>query len=159
MASDNAFYENILRTRVCGLCFDNKKILLIKHNLNGKIFYAPPGGAVEFGESMQEALKRELKEETNLIVGSTNLKFITEYVNPPLHAIEIFYHIETWQGKIKLGYDPESKNEKIIESAGFYSNKDLTQINRGELHHILLECDNPIDLLELSGFINPPIKK
>lgn len=159
MASVNPFYENNLRTRVCGLCFDNKKILLVKHNLNGKIFYAPPGGAVEFGESMEEALIRELKEETNIMVESPKFKFITEYINPPLHAIEIFYHIDKWHGKIKLGYDPESKNEQIIESVGFYSNKDLTQINRGELHHILLECDKSIDLLELSGFINPPTKK
>lgn len=153
MIRDKPFYEDKLRTRVCGLCFENNKILLVKHNLNGKFFYAPPGGAVEFGESMESALKRELKEETNIDIVSAKFQFITEYVNPPLHAIEIFYFIESWNGIPSLGMDPESKEIPLIQDVNYFSTTDLKKINKSELHHILQKCIDPISLLSLSGFI------
>lgn len=152
------FYENKLRTRVSGLCFENNKILLVKHNLNGKAFYAPPGGAVEFGESMQEALQRELKEETTIDIISSKFQFITEHIRPPLHAIEIFYFIEEWQGKTSIGNDPESEKNTIIQDVGFYSTSHLKQIKSNELHHIFNNCDNLTDLLKLEGYIQPYIK-
>lgn len=158
MVSDQLFYENKQRTRVCGLCFKDDSILLVKHNLNGKPFYAPPGGAVEFGESMENALKRELMEETHLLVTASRFQFITEFIKPPLHAIEVFYHITSWEGSPVKGSDPESSGIEIIQEVSFYPASDLTKINRSELHHILHNYNNPEELLKLKGYIMPPKK-
>ena len=52
---------------VVGALVFNKKgevILMTSWKFNGK--YIVPGGHIEIWESMEEALKRELKEETNL---------------------------------------------------------------------------------------------
>ncbi len=154
MISDQLFYENKQRTRVCGLCFKNESILLVKHNLNGKTFYAPPGGGVEFGELMEETLKRELNEETGINMVSAKFQFITEYVKPPLHAVEVFYHVESWKGTLSKGNDPESELE-IIQGAAYYTAEQLMRIKRSELHHIFHNCTNPIDLLKMLGYIQP----
>ena len=47
-------FGNRLRIRACGLLIKEKKILLIKHEGLGKLnaLWAPPGGAVEFGETI-----------------------------------------------------------------------------------------------------------
>jgi len=49
------------------------KLLLVKsHKFNG--MYVIPGGHIELGEKMEDALKREVKEETDLDI--YNVKFI-----------------------------------------------------------------------------------
>jgi nucleoside triphosphatase len=59
----------------CGALIFNPKgeILLIKsHKWLDK--YVMPGGHIEMGESIEDALKREIKEETNLEI--SNIEFI-----------------------------------------------------------------------------------
>lgn len=46
---------------VRALVIKNRKILVCQ--TNGRGYYFLPGGHVEFGETMQEALRRELREE------------------------------------------------------------------------------------------------
>jgi nucleoside triphosphatase len=52
------------RPSAYGLIADNGKILTLRNKGNGKIWF--PGGGVEIGEKMEDALKREIKEETGL---------------------------------------------------------------------------------------------
>lgn len=59
------------------LIFNNGKVLLVKHgkkagNLPG--MYSPPGGRIEEGETPIQAAKRELKEETGLMVDENDLE-------------------------------------------------------------------------------------
>ncbi|MCK4550390.1 MAG: NUDIX domain-containing protein [Candidatus Aenigmarchaeota archaeon] len=59
---------------------DNNEILLIKSpKFNGK--YIVPGGHIEIGETMEEALKREIKEETNLDIKDIEFFMIQEGTN------------------------------------------------------------------------------
>lgn len=55
-----------LRVAVYGLILNQGKVLLVGSRHNQKLF--PPGGGVETGEPMREALLREVKEETGLEV-------------------------------------------------------------------------------------------
>ena len=47
------------------LILDNNKILLIHRFKDGREYFVLPGGHIEEGESEEEALIREIKEETN----------------------------------------------------------------------------------------------
>jgi 8-oxo-dGTP diphosphatase len=58
---------------------DFKGVVLIKRK-NPPIGYALPGGFVDYGESVEEALKREMKEEVNLDIEIVKLLGI--YSNP-----------------------------------------------------------------------------
>jgi 8-oxo-dGTP diphosphatase len=52
---------------VSAIIFRNGEVLLVRRARSpGKGFYSLPGGRVEFGESLQTALHREVREETGL---------------------------------------------------------------------------------------------
>ncbi|VAW28849.1 hypothetical protein MNBD_BACTEROID06-1526 [hydrothermal vent metagenome] len=156
MKERGLFYENKIRTRVCGLIIKNDKILLVKHLLKGNPFYASPGGGVEFGESIDTALKREIKEETDIEAVDASFRFITEYIKPPLHAIELFYLISQWNGEAKTGSDPESIDigePLLIKDANWFSMEEIKLMDLKEVHHIFHNCNNLRDILQLSGHI------
>ena len=108
-------YGNQLRVRVCGICVQSGKVLLINHsgmNESGE-FWSPPGGGLEFGESIEDCLKREFLEETNTIISVGKFLTVREFLKPPLHAIELYYEVKIESGNIKKGFDPEMEYQII----------------------------------------------
>ncbi|MBN1645102.1 NUDIX domain-containing protein [Candidatus Woesearchaeota archaeon] len=58
---------------------ENGEIFLMKsHKWRGK--YVIPGGHIELGESMKDALKREIKEETNLEIYDIDFLHWQEFI-------------------------------------------------------------------------------
>lgn len=54
---------------VSAAIFRDGKVLLVRRARSpGKGFYSLPGGRVEFGEGLHEALHREVREETGLVI-------------------------------------------------------------------------------------------
>lgn len=54
----------LLMPAVCAAVIDQDQLLLLRHREDGR--WGTPGGAVEPGESPEEAVRRELAEETGL---------------------------------------------------------------------------------------------
>ena len=73
-------HKPIMATSVTGIILDNENVLFEKRADNG--MWCIPGGSIEFGESLEEALKREVKEETSLSI-----------FNPELFNIESNVHV------------------------------------------------------------------
>jgi 8-oxo-dGTP pyrophosphatase MutT (NUDIX family) len=77
--------------------------------------YAIPGGHVEYGETVGEALVRELHEETNLVATRYRLFRVSERIRPPLykdgnhHLVYLDFLIDTWHGDLQL--DGEELND------------------------------------------------
>lgn len=71
-AKDNSYYEltvptPLLRPAARGVILDPEdRILLIRFELENRTVWATPGGGVELGESVQDCLTRELREEVGL---------------------------------------------------------------------------------------------
>ena len=55
------------------MIYDEDRILLVKSNTFKGTYFGLVAGFVEFGESLEEAVVREIKEETNLEV--ENIKY------------------------------------------------------------------------------------
>ena len=144
-------FGNKLRVRACGLCFREESLLLVKHDIDGDILWAPPGGGVMFGESIENSISREFKEECNLDVIPDRFLFFTEYISLPLHSIELFYSIESYKGNLSIGTDPEVKDRKIILEVDFLNRKQIRSIPENQLHAIIKSCTNPIQLLDNRG--------
>jgi 8-oxo-dGTP diphosphatase len=69
-----------------------------------------PGGTIDFGEKIIDALNREIKEETNLIVKVGNVIFCHDHVSGNIrHQFELVYLCDYVDGEVKL--DPEEHQE------------------------------------------------
>ena len=135
-------YGNHLRIRVCGIYIQKEKILLLKHIGIGKKQYMwiPPGGGMLFGHSIEENLKREFEEETGLKVKVNKFLFLYEYIQKPIHSIELFFEVEKISGKIILGTDPEMKiSEQIITEIKFFPLAEIQKMDREILHPVIVD--------------------
>lgn len=143
-------YGNRVRVRACGICWENDKILMVNHtSITPTNFWAPPGGGVEFGQSVNECLITEFKEETGLIIKPELFLFGCEYILKPIHSIELFYSVKIESGNLKTGSDPEIQ---IIKDVRFMTIEELSKIPQEELHGIFKLIDSPSELHGLRGF-------
>jgi len=142
-------YGNKVRLRVCGLCWEEASLLLIMHNMGGNDFWAPPGGGVEYQETVKNALKREFLEEAGLDVEVGKFAFGCEFIKNPLHAMELFFEVKKVAGVLKSGYDPELQ---LIEKAKFLSWKEIKAIPEKSLHGIINKCADLDTFRQLRGF-------
>ena len=148
-------FGNKLRMRVCGICIEEDRILLINHqSLNeGGDFWAPPGGGMEFGLSAEQNLEREFLEETGLKIKVEKFLFVHEYLSPPLHAIELIFQVKRTGGTIMIGLDPEMKaEEQIIKNVAFVPWEKVKSMSKGSFHQLFDLVDDIKDLMKLSGF-------
>ncbi|MCS7076360.1 MAG: NUDIX hydrolase [Bacteroidia bacterium] len=126
-------YGNQLRVRVCGIHIQDKKILLVKHHaLQGEgFFWAPPGGGLQFGETLTQAIQREFLEETGLHVKVEHLIAVTEYLSLPLHAIELFFQVHVLNGTLIQGKDPEiSAHNQLISDVKMLSLQEIQALKQ-----------------------------
>lgn len=91
--------------------------------------WTAPGGGVEFGETLEEALKREFQEETGLSITVKKLLHVNELLELPYHAIELFFLVEKLYGELRLGSDPEhNKEDQLLKEIRFFREDELSGI-------------------------------
>ena len=155
MKDIQTIYGNKVRVRACGIAVHKNSLLLVRHEGLGERgqLWSFPGGGVEFGESLEEALVREFQEETGLEVEVGSQKFVYEYIQPPLHAIEIYFEVRATGGKIRTGTDPEVPEEaQHLQETKFVTFEELRVMNDEYKHHILRQTESLEALLNLSGY-------
>ncbi len=149
-------FSNKIRVRVCGILKEKNKILLLRHDSIGSEGYLwiPPGGGVDFGESLEECLRREFLEETNLVVEIGRYLFTHEFIGSKYHAIEIFFEVVRKSGKLKLGTDPElAPNNQILKEAKFFSNEELGNLSKNTLHNAFYMAESPDKFSEIKDLL------
>lgn len=125
-------FAGIIRVRVAALIIKNQSVLLVKQQAptRNEPIWLPPGGAIELGEFSKQSVKREVLEETNLSVSGLRLRYLHEFVEPPYHAIELYYIASVFEGVLKTGYDPEFQSgEQKITEVKFVSFSDLNSLD------------------------------
>ncbi|MDZ7756389.1 NUDIX domain-containing protein [Rhodohalobacter sp.] len=129
---DKSRYSGEIRVRSCGILIEEGKILLINlHSpVTDELIWIPPGGKVDFGESLREAVQREFTEETGLKVTVKDLLHVKELIDNGIHAIEFYYQVERTGGNLSLGKDPEVfDQDQIIQDLKFFTKDDLKDLN------------------------------
>ena len=142
-----------IRLRVCALIYDDERLLLIRHKYLGEEneFWAPPGGGVDFGEPLLDALRREVREETGLNLINAEFRFINEFIAPPLHAVEFFFHVSETDGAVKTGTDPEMGSDQIIEDVQYLPFHTIRMMKDKKKHNILQGNTNINNLQSMRG--------
>ncbi len=105
-ACDFIFYQNPVPA-VAAILVQNKKVLLVKRKFEPRIRdWSLPAGFVEFGETLKDALLREVKEETNLEILIGPLFDVYSAMDDPRnHVVLIVYWGEILSGELKAGDD------------------------------------------------------
>ena len=146
-------FGNRLRVRVCGICIKEDKLLMIRHkSLGDGYLWAPPGGGLDYGESLHQALKREFLEETGLEVAVGQFLFVHEYLQKPLHGIELFFEVLPVGGTLARGQDPEmAAKDQIIDKLKYLSFAEIKAEPKGCVHHALSYANNIEELKAMRG--------
>jgi ADP-ribose pyrophosphatase YjhB (NUDIX family) len=89
--------------RPTGILIEGGKILLIKQKLNEQQNWSLPGGALEYGETIEQCLIREMKEETGINIVVKDLLYICDrFRTLKHHIVDISFLVERTDGKIEL---------------------------------------------------------
>lgn len=104
---------NITNT-VRGIIMSNGKLLAFPAHSNPRV-RCLPGGKIEFGESMIEALEREVFEETNIKPNVGRLLAVHEFSDADRHRIEFFFHIENGDDFLRMDPAHASHGHEVID--------------------------------------------
>ncbi|MCD6323775.1 MAG: NUDIX hydrolase [Desulfurococcales archaeon] len=118
----------------------NDEILLVKRRFNPSAgFWAIPGGHVEEGEFLEEAVRRELLEETGLKALKLRPYAVTEYIGTQgesvkYHYVIIDFLVDDFEGSVRM-------NEESTD-IGFFRLKEALRMNlaistRKAIHSLL----------------------
>ena len=73
----------MITVRVYGILItDKRQVLVSDEYIRGGLFTKFPGGGLELGEGTRDCLKREFKEEMNLLVEVGDHIYTTDYYQP-----------------------------------------------------------------------------
>jgi 8-oxo-dGTP diphosphatase len=143
-------YGDKVRVRACGLLIRRNELLMVNHKgITDGDFWAPPGGGVEFGDSIAETLVKEFLEETGLRIKPVDFLFGCEYIDKPIHSIELFYRVEEVGGKLEVGTDPEIQ---IIDKVKYLAFDDIKSRSSKHVHGIFRFADSMRQLESIRGF-------
>lgn len=96
----------MIRRAVVALIQDGNEVLMGRRNDSGK--FTSPGGKVDKNETPWDALVREVKEETGLVV--TDYKMVDVILDDK--ALVYLYKVSV-KGKIDLSQDPDKEFTEI----------------------------------------------
>lgn len=121
----------IMAVAAMGILYNQEKgLLLEKRTDTGE--WCTPGGAIELGESLEDALEREIKEETNLDIANPKLFDIKANVHmvypnkDEVYYTDVVYEINEFYGELKP--DRESTELKFFGLDNLPQNIMPTQI-------------------------------
>ncbi|NTU58042.1 MAG: NUDIX domain-containing protein [Chlorobiaceae bacterium] len=116
--------------RVSALCVRNGEVLLVEHRsfapedpLLPESYWILPGGVVERGETLEEAVRREVQEETGLECTVGGMIFVKELLYPHPgndgqgsrhHSVSLGFHCEVTGGTLVTGRDPEFPDDRQV---------------------------------------------
>ena len=127
------------RIRVAGITIQGDEILLIEHTKKDKKYWLVLGGGVDWGESTEQALIREYKEETNLDIEVKDFLFFSEAISPDKnkHVINLYFLVIV-------------KNDSEPMKIGDESNlSDLRYVSKEEIKDIKLYPNIKEQLLKI----------
>lgn len=96
-----------IRIRVSGLMMDGDRVLLVCHKKHDSMYWLLPGGGVDYGESLVDAVKREFLEEVGITIDVGDVIFVSDAISPSgkRHIVNIAFFCTYVDGKYSLGND------------------------------------------------------
>jgi len=132
-----------VRIRVAGILIRGNRLLLIAHKKNNEVYWLLPGGGVDYGESLHEALRREFEEELNVAIDVKDLVLVSDSIDPSgkRHVVNICFLCNYLGGDFVLGDDKRLHDFKFFSTEELSDitifppiNNELVDIIKGKIH-------------------------
>lgn len=98
-----------MHVRVTGVVIEDDRILVLDQDTGSGRAWSLPGGKVEDGETLAEALVREMREETGLHVEPGRLLYVCDYLpGDGTHVVHLTFEARRTggtAGKVTAGLD------------------------------------------------------
>jgi 8-oxo-dGTP diphosphatase len=90
------------RVRVAAFMVLDGKVVLVRHRAGDAVYHLLPGGGVSWGETLQDALLREIAEETGLAARIGRLLYVNDTIDPNgrRHVVNITFEATVVGGAI-----------------------------------------------------------
>ncbi|WP_381792883.1 NUDIX domain-containing protein [Streptomyces niveus] len=118
-----------MHTRVTGIVIEDGQILMLDQDTDGSRSWSLPGGKVENGETLEEALVREMREETGVDVEVGRLLYVCDHVKA--HVVHITFEARRVGGQI--GAVKEGADTRPIRQVAFVKLDDLPGLGFSDL--------------------------
>ena len=104
--------------RVAAVILLDGKVVLVRHRAGSAVYHLLPGGGVDYRETLEAALVREITEETGLVARVLRPLFVNDTIDPqgPRHVINLTFVAEVIGGEITATpQDPRVEAVEIVE--------------------------------------------
>lgn len=126
------------RVRVAGLLLNGGRVLMVRHEKDGRSYWLLPGGGVEEGEQLEDAVRREFAEECGVAPAAVTGPIALVETIPPeetpdgRHILHMVFAIEV-DGPIPLA----SSDDAVLGHA-FVDQRQLRDLDlRPPIHDFL----------------------
>ncbi|MFF3359157.1 NUDIX domain-containing protein [Streptomyces sp. NPDC002917] len=106
-----------------GIVIEDGRILLLEQDTDGSRRWSLPGGKAENGETLKEALIREMREETGAEIEVGRLLYLCD--NTQAHVVHITFEARLIGGQ--MGVVEEGADTLPIRGVGFVDLDDLPE--------------------------------
>jgi len=98
------------KVRATALLVEDGEMLIVEQQVSRCLAreWSLPGGTVQRGETLQECLLREVKEETSLEVEVERLLYVCDRIEPDVHVVHITFAVRRAGGELRVGAEPEA---------------------------------------------------
>jgi 8-oxo-dGTP diphosphatase len=127
---------------VKGLVINNGKVLIVKRSIEDEVgggTWEFPGGKIDFGENLESALVREIKEETNLEVIVEKILYAASFNTDPSRQVVLLTYLCRSESRNVLLSEEHSDYHWVtaIQMKAFLSRDILADLEKNDIGSVI----------------------
>jgi ADP-ribose pyrophosphatase YjhB (NUDIX family) len=113
---DDGTVSDLPRIRVAAILARGHSVVLVRHQRDDDTYWLLPGGGVDHGEALDDALIREVQEETTLTIRPRRLVLVNDSIPPDRrrHILNLTFTADIVGGELRRGSDARVAEARFV---------------------------------------------